>query len=224
MRKNLGDTIYTRVCNSLRDSIISGELGPGQRLKMTDLVQKFGISSMPIREALQKLQGEGLITIEPHRGARVRQVDQDFVSMVHELRTTIECMLARKAASNITEKGLAELDRLQDEYDRVAEEGGAAKVVSVNLKFHALIYSFGKNQVALEALNNQSSLFRGLRTKYGYCAGRTEQASREHRRIIEALRRRDPEAVEKCLLEHCTNAGQEFIRLLEENQRLAAGG
>ena len=145
MKKAVGDTIYSRVCDSLRDGILSGELGPGQRLKMTDLVAKYGISPMPIREALQKLQGEGLITIEPHRGAKVRQVDREFVSMVHELRTAIECMLGRKAAANITGKAVAELERLQQEYDRAAEEGNAAKVVSANLKFHALIYSYGNN-------------------------------------------------------------------------------
>jgi DNA-binding GntR family transcriptional regulator len=221
MKKAVGDTIYSRVCDSLRDGILSGELGPGQRLKMTDLVARYGISPMPIREALQKLQGEGLITIEPHRGAKVRQVDREFVGMVHELRTAIECMLGRKAAANISDKAVAELERLQKEYDRAAEEGNAAKVVSANLKFHALIYSFGNNPLALEILNNQSSLIRGIRTKYGYCDGRTQQVSLEHRQIIQALRAHDADAVESHLRRHCNRAGEEFMQLLQEKNNIS---
>lgn len=177
---------------------------------------------MPIREALQKLQGEGLITIEPHRGAKVRQVDKDFVIMVHELRTALECLLGRKATANITEEALCKLEKLQDEYDRASDEGNAAKVVAVNLKFHGLIYSFGGNSLALETLNSQSSLIRGLRTKYGYCAGRTQQVCLEHRQIIAALRERDADAVERSLREHCNRAGEEFMRLLKEKERIAA--
>lgn len=215
MKNTMGDTIYNRVCDSLRDSIISGELDPGQRLKMTDLVAQFGTSPIPIREALQTLQGECLVTIEPHRGAKVRQVDKDFVIMVHELRTAIECMLGGKACDRIPQSAIARLEKIQGAHDKAARKSNWVKMVSTNLKFHELLYSYAGNPVAMKVLNTHSSLIRGLRASKGYSAGRPEQVSQEHWCIIKALRTGDRNQVESALQEHCENAAKDFITLFE---------
>ena len=94
-------TIYARVCDALRSAILSGHFTPGQRLKMSDLTTRFRVSPTAIREALQQLQGEGLITIFPHRGASVRSVDKRFVSNIYDLRFAIENMLIRNASKII---------------------------------------------------------------------------------------------------------------------------
>ena len=86
----LSNTIYSRVTDDLRRAIVSGDFESGERLKMVDLIQRFGTSQMPIREALQQLQGEGLITIIPNRGAQVKIIDHDFVSNIYDLRVAIE--------------------------------------------------------------------------------------------------------------------------------------
>ncbi|MEA1911003.1 MAG: GntR family transcriptional regulator [Spirochaetota bacterium] len=78
----LSNTIYSRVSDNLRMAIVSGEFDPGERLKMADLITRFGTSQMPIREALQQLQGEGLIKIIPHRGAQVITIDQLFIKNI----------------------------------------------------------------------------------------------------------------------------------------------
>jgi len=217
MKREMRNTIYSKVCDRLRGKIISGAYPPGRRLKMVDLVQEFGISAMPIREALQQLQGEGLVTIDPHRGARVRQVDRDFVIMVHDLRTAIECMLGRKACMKITPNGIEAAEKIQRKYDRAVEERDAAKMVAANLRFHELIYDYAGNSLALQVLKTHSALIRGIRTRFGYTRGRPEQVCREHRRIIEALRQQDPWRLEKALWEHCQNAAADFINLFEEN-------
>ena len=81
----LRNTIYRRITDSLRMAIVTGEFEPGQRLKMSDLIQRFGTSQGPIREALQQLQGEGLIKIKPHRGAQVRSIDRQFISDIYRI-------------------------------------------------------------------------------------------------------------------------------------------
>ena len=215
MKKKFGETIYGKVCDSLRDSIISGRFGPGHRLKMVDLVKRFGISPMPIREALQQLQGEGLITIEPHRGARVRQVDLNFFIHLHELRTAIECMLGRKACSHMTTKALENLEKIQLEYDRAAVEANAARLVTINLKFHDLIYSYSGNTLAIDVLNTNSSLIRSLRTIFGFSPDRPQQVAIEHRRIITALREGEPAEVEKAIWDHTRNAATDLVKLME---------
>ena len=215
MHNKMGSTIYSRVCDNLRDSIISGELGPGQRLKMSDLVKQFGTSPIPIREALQTLQGECLVTIEPHRGAKVRQVDKNFVIMVHELRTAIECMLGRKACNHLPKSALSRLEKIQAAHDDAARKNNPTKMVSTNLEFHELLYTYAGNPIAMKVLKTHSGLIRGLRSSRGYSPGRPQQVSLEHWQIIKALQTGNPDQVEQALREHCDNAAEDFIALFK---------
>ena len=91
----LATPTYARVCELLRKDILSGQFPPGARLKIAELSQAYGVSQMPIREALQQLQGEGLLDILPNRGASVRTVDARMVRNIYDLRGAIESMLVR---------------------------------------------------------------------------------------------------------------------------------
>ena len=82
----------------IRDDIVSGALRFGERITMDALSSRYGVSHMPVREALRELQGEGLVQIEPNRGARVRSIDSSFVENLFEIRTALEVMLVRRAA------------------------------------------------------------------------------------------------------------------------------
>ena len=117
MKKLIGEAAYTVVCDSLREDILKGALKPGERLKIAELVHRFNISAMPIREALQRLKGEGWITINPHRGACVRHLNKKYISDIHEIRIAIECMLVRKACQFIPVEALDKLNEIQREYD-----------------------------------------------------------------------------------------------------------
>jgi DNA-binding GntR family transcriptional regulator len=89
-RFNLGRTNYQRVRDIIRNDIITGQFRDGDRLKISDLVGRYGISAMPIREALQQLQGEGLVVMSANRGASVRRIDEHFLWQMYEIRKALE--------------------------------------------------------------------------------------------------------------------------------------
>ena len=95
----------------IRDDIVAGELLFGARITIDALATRYGVSHMPVREALRELQGEGLVVIEPNRGARVRTIDTRFVENLFEIRTALEVMMVRRAAQRATPADIAELDR-----------------------------------------------------------------------------------------------------------------
>lgn len=95
----LSNTTYSKVREQLRHDILSNYFAPGARLKILDLVKLYNVSQMPIREALQQLQGEGLVVIEQHKGAYVRHIDKKFVSNIYDVRRVIEVFMTLESRS-----------------------------------------------------------------------------------------------------------------------------
>ena len=102
------------VYEMIREDIVSGRLGPNERLKVADLAEHYQTSTNPVREALQQLRGEGFVLIEPNRGARVRPIDADFVRDIIEIEMLIEPALTRWFVSIVSDADILELERIQE--------------------------------------------------------------------------------------------------------------
>src|SRR5664279_3570657 len=107
---NLGRTNYQRVRDIIRNDIITGQFQAGARLKISELVDRYGLSAMPIREAMQQLQGEGLVVLSANKGASVRRIDERFLWQVYEVRRALEAYFVAEMASRATE---ADVERLR---------------------------------------------------------------------------------------------------------------
>ncbi len=221
MKRPVGETIYDAICDDLRKCILNGEFKPGDRLKIAQLVDRFGASPMPIREALQKLQGEGLVTIIPHRGACVHYLDEKFIINIHEIRTALECMLAQKACGRVTPAGLRQLETIQKAYDDKIGKVDGLSLVKINLKFHYKINTYSGNPEAVKVLNSQAALIRGLRTILGFSPGRPEIISNEHHQIIDALRTQDQDELERVYRIHCQNALDDYLNVFDKAGNLS---
>ena len=218
MPKASNETTYAWVCDSLRESILNAEFQPGERLIMSKLTKKFGISQMPIREALQKLQGEGLISISPFKGAQVRKVDQKFVRNLYDFRTAVERMLVQKAYPRIPRIGIEQLIEANEAYDRAVKESDEAGLVAANLEFHSVIFSYSDNEEALMILNSHSSLLRTLRTIYGFDTGRSKRVCKEHQAIIKALQGSSETKLLEVYEQHCENAKQDLLNEMAKRE------
>lgn len=218
MPKGSNETTYAWVCDSLRESILNAEFQPGERLIMSKLTKKFGISQMPIREALQKLQGEGLISISPFKGAQVRKVDRKFVRNLYDFRTAVERMLVQKAYQRIPRIGIERLIEAQDAYDKAVQDSDEAGLVAANLEFHSVIFSYSDNEEALMILNSHSSLLRTLRTIYGFDPGRSKQVCKEHHAIIKALQGSSESKLLEVYEQHCENAKQDLLNEMAKRE------
>jgi DNA-binding GntR family transcriptional regulator len=216
----LSDPIYARICQRLRADILNGTLAPGQRLKITDLIKRYRVSQMPIREALQQLQGEWLVTISPNRGASVRKVDGAFIVEMYEIRAHLEALMTRRCAEMATDEEVQELLRTGLEWEAVAGGGDLNAILRANLRIHHSIYRLARNSVGMELLERHFGLLSSLRSIYGLGAERLANVASEHRELLEAIRRRDGVKAEDAARRHCIAARDDLL----ERMRTAKSG
>lgn len=210
----LGGTIYQRVRDRIRADILAGRIAPGSRLKITDLAERYGLSHMPVREALQQLQGEGLVSLSPNRGASVRRMDAAFIRGLFDIREALEGFLTRQAAGRMTPAVLAALHGLQDRYDAAVASGDLAACIPLNVRFHQTILELTGNEEAIRLLNQHTSLIQALRARVGYAPDRPATIQREHRALLAALSRGDGEAAQRIHALHVRAAAEDMLEML----------
>jgi DNA-binding GntR family transcriptional regulator len=209
-------TAYTRTRERLREDILSGRLSPGSKLTVAALARRYDVSAMPVRAALQELRGQGLVSGEPRRAARVRVLEAEFVANVFDLRIAVLPLLYTRCVRFITNADIEELERIQDELEAAASLGDMVEVRRVNYKFHSLIYRIARNPEAAEVMDRNWALIDSLRAQLGFGAGRAKKLNRVHRKIIEALRRRDSDEAFQLNRLSSESAKEELIELLEK--------
>jgi DNA-binding GntR family transcriptional regulator len=203
-----GDFAY----ESLRAAIQQGEIQPGERLREVELAGRLGVSRTPVREALKRLEAEGLVAFAPRRGLVVAQLDQQQVHELYALREVLEGAAAALAARHASEY---EIEALQDLVRRHEEAGrNTAQLVEINRHFHATLYSAARNRYLLEALSSMHGSLALLRETTYAAAGRPAAALDEHREIARAIRWRDAASAEEAARRHIRNAEQARLALL----------
>lgn len=218
---SLSDTTYARVREKLREDILAGVFEPGVRIKIADLSKRYNVSQMPIREALQQLQGEGLLIIQPNKGASVRSVDEHFINNIYDIRGALEAMLVRRAVAAITDAELKKIEAIQAEYEAAQQHHDVKKLLDCNQRFHHAINVLAGNPEALEMLERSWGLIDFLRHRYDFGAQRLHAIIADHRQLLKALKRRDAEAAETCIRKHCEAAKNDLLQQMRGSVRKA---
>jgi DNA-binding GntR family transcriptional regulator len=187
---------------TLREAIVDGRLQPNERLVEADLARLLGAGRTTVRAALVRLEQDGLVEREPNRGARVRRVSDREALEIEEVRVSLEQLMARHAALNLTAEGLADLREILGEMTEHVEAGDPLGYSELNARFHNRIWSLADLGVAARLLANLKS--QSIRFQYRTILqpGRPERSLREHARIVEALASRDPDASEAAMRDH----------------------
>jgi DNA-binding GntR family transcriptional regulator len=217
---NTQKTTYAALTDLLRQEIVSGKLPAGSRITVADVASRYGVSQMPVREALQCLQGEGIVVLLPHKGARVLSLDAHFVNNMYDLRGTIESLLARLALPNLTNAVMARLDEIWQQIDLAAKNGDEKGLLALNGEFHRLLYRHADNPIALEIYNHYSGLMGTLRQKYGEGPGRLEEISAGLAEVLDALRAQDAERLSRLSLHICEQAKKDILNLMEQDRKI----
>lgn len=131
-------TNYEFARQTLRSDILDGRVKPGSRLVQTELAARLGVSTTPVREAIQDLAREGLVTLDPHRGAFVRSLSLAEVQEIYELRILLEPTLLRRAAEQLDE---AALGRAQSLHEQMEEESDLSRWAELNREFHSTLFA-----------------------------------------------------------------------------------
>ncbi|WP_207538445.1 GntR family transcriptional regulator [Sabulicella rubraurantiaca] len=217
----LASTITQRVQEKLREEILAGRMPPGSRIKIADLAARYGLSHMPVREALQALQGEGLVTLSPNRGASVRAVDATLIRNLFGIREALEGHLAAEAAASITPATIATLRKIHEDYDAATREGEVPAMVRLNKALHRVVHCAAGNEEAVRLLDQHAALIGALRIGLGYAPGRPDAIRGEHLALIEALARGDGETARTVQAAHVRAARDDMLALLARQQQAA---
>ena len=193
MTKPVSETNYVRVANLLRNEIIAGEIPLGGWLRLNALAEKYGVSVQPVREALQQLEGEGLVEIFPNRGVRVRALDRERLIHSHEIGEALESFLAYQFAEEASLSSLRKLEALQLAHDAALDVLDWPRIDAANYAFHRFINMHGGNVEAAEIIIPR---YYGLSESLLYKRGRTQayadRVRTEHHALLDAFRDRDP--------------------------------
>jgi DNA-binding GntR family transcriptional regulator len=208
----------------LRNDIVSGDLPFGARLRIEDLALRYGVSHMPVREALHALHGEGLVVIEPNRGARVRPIYRGFIEDVFDVRCAIETMLARRAAERRTAAHLVRLRGAAEHLEALVESGDFAGVPLANRSFHTTINDAAGNPGALPIVDSHWLLLSALLKRYGYGDERFPRVIEEHQHLICAIERQDAHSAAFLMGAHIEKAKTNLLRRAAETLPAEAAG
>jgi DNA-binding GntR family transcriptional regulator len=201
----------------LRNDIVSGELPFGSRLRIDELAGRYGVSHMPVREALRVLHGEGLVVIEPNRGARVLTVHRDFIEDLFDVRIALETMLVRRAAERRTGDHLDKLREAEMQLEAAVAAGDYASVPDANRNFHTIINDAAGNPGALMLVDRHWLLLSALLRRYGYGDERFQRVVDDHQHIIRAIERRDPASAALLMGAHIEKAKHNLLQRASEN-------
>ena len=187
----------------LREDIVSGAFAFGSRLMIEELASRYGCSHMPVREALRILHGEGLVVIEPNRGARVRPLYRGFIEDLFDVRAALETMLARRAALRRSSDHLRRMREAAAELEASVASGERDAVPRANQRFHAAINDAAGNPGALAIVENHWVLLAVLLKRYGSDdETRFPRVIDEHRQLISAIERQDAYAAQILMAAH----------------------
>ena len=203
--RTVGDLAYS----VLRQAILVGELAPGEKLRQEELAMAIGISREPVRSAIVQLAADGLVMVNPHRGATVNVLSRERIREIYTLRVLLETHAVRLGIASMDGSRLAALERLGEELDR-AERSPSS--VRLRTAFYDALYDASRNPVLVEMIDR-------LRGDVGrYWSVRREASEHEHghRPLLEYARQNDADGAAAWLTQHFHDVAEELVAVLDQ--------
>lgn len=209
-RRTMTDAVY----DQLKTAIVELRIPPGEPLREADIAQGLSVSKTPVREALGRLEQDGLVELNSFRSAVVTEYTARDLQEIFELREIIEVAAARAAAESMSEQGLADLGRIASECMRLSDEGGGPELVGLISEFDTVLFDEVGNRRIRAILANLAAHLTRIGLLTAGIPGRNAASVREHAQIYEAIERRDPEAAERFMRQHIRSVRDDQLRAL----------
>ena len=207
------------VFNTLRQAILRGEFKPGERLMEIQLANKLGVSRTPIREAIRKLELEGLVLMIPRKGAEVADITEKSLRDVLEVRKALEELAVQLACEKITQEELEELEKAGENFKKVLKRSkDITEVAEADVRFHDVIYMATDNQKLILLLNNLREQMYRYRVEYLKREEAHPQLIAEHAAIIEYISKGEKKAATDVMCKHIDNQVTTVIDVIRTKQ------
>ena len=206
------------VFNTLRQAILKGELKPGERLMEIALAERLGVSRTPIREAMRKLELEGLVVMIPRRGAQVANITEKDLNDVLEVRIVLENMAIEKACARMTEEDIEKLWAAAKAFEQTTAEGNLVKMAEADVAFHEIIYQASDNKRLIQVLNNLREQIYRYRVEYLKEEETRNLLVKEHEEITQAIRERNVGQARELSYQHLENQRKGIISSIQTEE------
>ncbi|MDF2595320.1 MAG: GntR family transcriptional regulator [Clostridia bacterium] len=202
------------VFQTLRKAILTGELEPGERLMEIQLGEKLGVSRTPIREAIRKLELEGLVIMVPRKGAQVAHFTEKDIQDVLEVRAALEALAAKIACKRMDDRSFLKLQLAITEYDYAARDKDIETMIEKDVEFHETIFNASQNDKLIQLFNNLREQVHRYRIAYLKNTGESDAVHAEHLALLEALKRRDEDLAEDIAAKHIQTQCVSIMRFI----------
>jgi len=204
------------VCNSIRRAILTGQMEPGTRLLEVHLADTLGVSRTPVREAIRKLEQEGLVIIRPRRGAEVARITAPQMRDMMEVRIMMDVLAAELAAGRADAAAIEEIKAVEEQFEEEIRNGDLHRIVEADTRFHAAIAAAGGNRKLIEINREMEDQV----NRYRYETDKLEETRpdlvREHTAVIKAIEAGDSEAAGIAARAHITRQVDVFLKKFPE--------
>lgn len=204
------------IFSTLREAIIMGELKPGERLMEVQLAEKMGVSRTPVREAIRKLELEGLVVMMPRRGAHVASLTDKDIMDVLEVRASLDGLATALATERISEDEIRELKHVQSQLVNYVEKGNLQGIIKKDIEFHDVIYKASKNDKLVQIANNLREQVYRFRVIYLKDFGSNEDVIKEHNEICSAILAKSSDEAREAAIKHIKSQEAAIVKAVKE--------
>ena len=204
------------VFNTLRRAILRGELVPGQRLMEIRLADQMGVSRTPVREAIRKLELEGLVVMVPRKGAEVAHISGKNLRDVLEVRRALEELAGELACERMTAEDFKKLEQANHKFASVLDSDDITVLGQADEEFHGLIYQATDNDRLVQMVNHLREQMYRYRIEHLKNKSQRTILLQEHQDIMRALAARDVEAVRRAIRTHINKQEAQIAKMIKE--------
>lgn len=201
---------------TLRQAILKGDMEPGERLMEITLANKLGVSRTPIREAIRKLELEGLVNMVPRKGAVVASISEKDMRDVLEVRITLEELAVKLAIQNMEEADIDQLKKAAKNFENAVISRDIVDIVEADVVFHDVIYNRTNNNRLIQIINNLREQMYRYRLEYIKDARTHSILISEHQDIIAALEKKNVEEAKTAVRQHIVNQEKGIVRAIND--------
>ncbi|MBB5264250.1 DNA-binding GntR family transcriptional regulator [Catenibacillus scindens] len=205
------------VFNTLREAILRGDLEPGERLMEIALANRLGVSRTPIREAIRKLELEGLVVMIPRKGAHVASITKKDLQDVLEVRTSLEILAAKLACERMDDQQRENLYQALEHFKDVLKTKDVTAIAGADVDFHDVIFASTQNARLVQILNNLREQMYRYRLEYLKDFSSHERLLQEHRALAAAIEAKDQELAAAIVRAHIENQEISVIRHISQS-------
>ena len=210
--KPLRDLVFA----AIRESILNGTLEPGERLMEVQLAEEMGVSRTPVREAIRKLELEGLVVMVPRKGAYVAGLTLKEVADVFEIRSCLEGLAAALAAERITDDEIKKLDQILEDISVAGEKRDVETIIKKDAEFHQVLFSATRNERLAQMINTLKEHIDRFRIESFNNPVRIKSVLKEHKKIVEAIKQGDSNNAERLAKEHIYEVEYNVMNMLKK--------